>query len=168
MTNNEILNEIKKLKQKLKELENKAQNLQENEYKRWRAEGEVKYYCLSRGGGIEQYIDSKQPIDNFLYSIGNYFKTSEEVEEYKENLITKQKLKDLALRLNKNQEFNWEDCSQDKFFIAFCHEENDLKQYHNITLQNLNQIYCLDAEFLYIAKQEIGKEALIKLIKSGV
>lgn len=165
MTNNEILNEINELKQKLKELENKAQNLQENEYKRWRASEDENYWYVASNGDIYDDCEYYEEPDNFRYSIGNYFRTQQEAQEYKENLITKQKLKDLALRLNKGVEIDW---NKDDCYCIYLDYKQGLQQEGESFYVDLGNVYCLDENFLDIAIQEIGEEALIKLIKSGV
>ena len=114
-------------------------NFEENKYKRWRANQGEYYWYVDYIGDIFNNYETYTELDNFRYSTGNYFRTEKEAEEYKENLITKQKLKDLALRLNEVIEINWKDPNRLKIFIA-----------------------------LNIAQDKKVEEALIKAIKSGV
>ena len=105
--------------------------------------------------------------DLFRYNTGNCFKTEQEALDYKENLLTKQALKDLALELNNGVEIDWHDFYQEKyriFSVGNAYLESDY------TGQNtdIGQVYCLDENFLTIAKDRIGEEKLIKLIKSGI
>lgn len=169
MNINKQLQEIQELKERLKVLENEVLNLVQpkQEYKRWRAIEDKYYYTFNKIGHINKFTENYDPTDNFLYSIGNYFETKEEAQEYKENLITKQKLKDLALRLNKGGEIDWNDECQSKYYIYLA--PKDVLYINSINRrQILGQVCCLDNDFLNIAKEEIGEKALIKLIKSGV
>lgn len=128
--------------------------------------GEI-YYYLDVAGLIRRDIWYGVEEDLFRFSIGNCFKTEEEVEEYEENLLTKQALKDLALELNNGVEIDWKDDNQRKYFLYLDYQTNTLSMSWVYTEQD-NNIYCLNAEFLVIAKDRIGEEKLIKLIKSGV
>ena len=128
--------------------------------------GEI-YYHLDVAGLIRRDIWYGVEEDLFRFSIGNCFKTEEEVEEYEENLLTKQALKDLALELNNGVDIDWKSENQDKYYLYLDYQTNTLSMNWVYTQQD-NNIYCLNAEFLVIAKDRIGEEKLIKLIKSGV
>lgn len=126
--------------------------------------GEI-YYYLDVAGLICRDIWYGVEEDLFRFSIGNCFKTEEEVEEYEENLLTKQALKDLALELN--NDIDWKSENQYKYYLYLDYQTNTLSM-NWVYTQRDNNIYCLNAEFLVIAKDRIGEEKLIKLIKSGV
>lgn len=106
--------------------------------------------------------------DDKRYLLGNYFKTRQEAEEYKENLLTKQRLKDLALRLNNGVKIDWNNDTQSKYTMSYREISNEL---HPVTWHEnryMGAVYCLDKHFFKIATQEIGEDKLIKLMKSGV
>lgn len=126
-----------------------------------------KYHFLHSDGRIGWAYWSNDVIDLFRFDTGNCFKTAHESNEYRNNLLTKQALKDLALELNNGVEIDWNDCSR-KYFICLRGSEDVLTQYYNIYDNCDFVMYCLDENFLDIAKERIGKEKLIKLIKSGV
>ena len=128
--------------------------------------GEI-YYHLDVAGLIRRDIWYGVEEDLFRFSIGNCFKTEEEVEEYEENLLTKQALKDLALELNNGVDIDWKSENQDKYYLYLDYQTNTLSM-NWVYTQHDNNIYCLNAEFLVIAKDRIGEEKIIKLIKSGV
>lgn len=125
------------------------------------------YYYLGSNGIIQRTYWNNGVMDNYKYSVGNCFKTEEEVYDYKENLIAKQQLKDLALELDNGVEIDWKDSSQDKYYIFITPYTFKLEQGFITTYRDSN-IYCLDKNYLSIAKQRMGEEKLIKLIKSGV
>lgn len=151
----DLQKQIDDLKKELNESNNVRQRIQS-----------ITYYYLDTCGNIGKTREEFTPFDDFTFDIGNYFKTEQEAKDYKENLITKQKLKDLALRLNNGVEIDWNNNYQDKTVIYFDYLNNRLSASLYWADRSLGQIYCLDKNFLDIAIQEIGEEALIKLIKS--
>lgn len=82
--------EIDKLKNNINELDN------DTSIERWRNKFDGKYFYLSDEGYCCTGYDYNCFIDKHRYMIGNYFKTISLVSEYRDNIITKQKLKDLA------------------------------------------------------------------------
>ena len=102
--------------------------------------------------------------DDGSYEIGNYFRTKEEAEKVVEKIKIYTQLKDLALRLNQGRKVDWNSSVQAKWHIYYDHNDS-LTTIGNYRYQDLGQIYCLDKNFLEIAKQEIGEENLKKLFK---
>lgn len=64
--------------------------------KRWRAEYNEKYWCNDGNGGIYSSTEDGHKADSYRFLTGNYFKTEEDAEAYKEYLLAKQKLIDSA------------------------------------------------------------------------
>lgn len=171
MNKQQILEQIDELKQKIEELEKEVDSFEFEEIKkgvRWKPEYYQNYFYIDDCGKLESESYMDEDADLFRFNTGNCFKTEQEAEEYKENLLTKQALKDLALELNNGVEINWENQEQWKFYIYFNYSENQLCTYFHSLGQNLLMTYCLNKDFLDIAKERIGEEKLIKLIKSGV
>ena len=171
MNKQQILEQIDELKQKIEELEKEVNFPEFDEVKkgvRQKPECGVVYFYLKHDGYIGSTHWGIEDTDLFRFNTGNCFKTKQEVEEYKENLLTKQALKDLALELNNGVEIDWED-DNTKYSI-YIQTDSDIKlnQCDCFDYIDLGQIYCLDSDFLTIAKDRIGEEKLIKLIKSGV
>ena len=156
----EILKEIEELKKE-----------KENTFKRWRAEkNREKYFLMdiNKAGRIDSYIDEYSIYEDFFYSIGNYFKTQEEAKRYKQNRLTYQQLKDIALRLNKGQEIDWKNVEQGKYYIFY---DSVVKKFESGicgTYRNLTEIYCVDKSFLDMALEEIGEEKLKQLLEWGI
>lgn len=157
--------ELKELKNKCNELEEKIRKLKLNE-KRWRAgKGGDYYYILSTGQtGTDR--DCGFGSDNDKYNIGNYFKTREEAERTAAKIKIYMQLKELALRLNKDEEIDWQDYTQNKYYIYYDYADNKIRcsnsRYFK-DFKDIGQIYCLNENFLNIAKQEIGENNLKKL-----
>lgn len=176
MNKQELQNKIEKLQQqftqqieKLKEEINSIENNKSKKGARQKPEIGESYWCLADYGDIRCILWKGDPIDLFHFTTGNCFKTYEEAQDYKENLLTKQALKDLALELNNGVEVNWQNLSQSKFYIYLNFDCKRILNSDDTTCyKELGSVHCLDENFLTIAKQRIGEEKLIKLIKSGV
>ena len=171
MNKQEIENKIEALEKQIEELKKEVNSPEFEGIKkgvRQKPKKDENYFFLGDDGGIypETYLGDR--IDLFHFNIGNCFKTEQEAEEYKENLLTKQQLKDLALELNNGVEIDWSDDNQLKFYIYSGRFQQDLDQDNNIGCPDVGQVYCIDESFLDVAKERIGEEKLIKLIKSGI
>lgn len=169
MNKQQMLEQIDELKQKIEELEKEITSPEFEGIKksvRWKPECDEEYFYIDSFGGIchDDWCDDYQ--DLFRFNTGNCFKTEQEALDFKENLLTKQQLKDLVLELNNGVEVDWAKNGQLKFSIYLNHQGN-LVQYECLYCPDLGQVYCLDRNFLDIAKERIGEEELIKLIKSG-
>lgn len=165
------MNNLEELKQELKNLENKINELENkgieeiNKYKRKRHENGERYWFLNSLGEVELASDYNGDEDNFSYSIGNYFKTDEQVKNYKEKILIEQELRDIAMELNKGEEIDWEDKEEYKYYLYynFLNNEINYRSYTIIKLQGT--IYCLDENFMTIAIKRIGEERLTKYLK---
>lgn len=164
MNREELLKQRDKLQ---KELDKLTELINKKDI-RFKPEYEKSYYYLASNGNIVKIDWANLTGDWFRYNSGNCFKTEEEASDYKENLLTKQQLKDLALELNKGVDIDWSDDNQFKFYIYFGRFQQDLDQDNNLGCPDIGQVYCIDESFLDVAKERIGEEKLINLIKSGV
>lgn len=169
------MNNLEELKQELKKLENKINELESkekeevtkevtNKYKRERYRGD-RYWNLDEFGYSTSYVDLNDKIDNFSYSIGNYFETEKQAENYRERLLIEQQLKDIAMELNKGKEINWRDINQPKYclYYRFNSELIDYSAIYHNKIQGT--IYCLDENFKDVAIKRIGEERLTKYLK---
>lgn len=170
MKKEKILEQIDELKQKIEMLEKKVTSPEFEGIKkgvRWKPEYEEKYFFVDSCGDIDYRFWEESEADLFRFNTGNCFKTEQEALDYRENILTKQALKDLALELNEGVEIDWKDENQRKYFFNYDNKRDCFLDNLTITLQASN-IYCLNIVFLDIAIDRIGKEKIIKLIKSGV
>ena len=135
---------------------------------RWRSKKPGGEFYYLNDGYVDKNFDYQRGDSTALYDTGNYFETEQEAKDYRDNLITKQQLKDLALKLNKGVAIDWDNLEQNKYSILYGSISQSLTLEKTRGLQNLGQVYCLNKVFLERAKKEIGEEKLIKLIKSGV
>lgn len=84
------------------------------------------YYFLGSNGHIIKTDWVNLTSDCFRYSSGNCFKTEQEAYDYKENLITKQQLKDLALELDNGAEVGWNYKDNRKYTIYISYDLDEL------------------------------------------
>lgn len=159
-----VIKEAEKLKEKIDSIPDKK-------VERWKPEPYEKYAFVDSAGDVQPSVWSNDIVDLFRYNTGNCFKTEEEARDYRENLLTKQQLKDLAIELNNNEELDWS-CSntQKKYRLGIEHRGKDtpLILAFSYSFQETGQAYCLSEKFLARAIKQIGEQKLIKLIKSGV
>lgn len=166
------MNKLKQLKQELEEtknrcaeIEKKIEELEKQESEvRWRAKEGGNFYFSTGYGEIRTDCDGHHKLDTDRYSLGNYFETKKEAENVVEKIKIYTQLKDLAFRLNKGVNVNWRD-ARNKYSISYDTSTGKMVSYWNTRLQEIGQIYCLDSDFLDIAKQEIGEENLRKLFE---
>lgn len=169
MNKQQMLEQIDELKQKIEELEKEITSPEFEGIKKGGRQMPKKYenyYYVGSDGHIYSADWIGNDDDLFRFNTGNCFKTEQEAIDFKENILTKQQLKDLALELNNGVEIDWEDEEQFKCYLN-C-DSFGLSGGSTFSYADLGQIYCLDNQFLTIAKERIGEEKLIKLIKSGV
>ena len=170
------MNEIKKLKEKQEELKKEIEKLgtqikeleeQEKKCKRWRASLNGKYWHITPSASaiVNYTIEINDDQDNRSYETGNYFRTEEEAKKVVEKIKIYTRLKDLALRLNKGEKIDWDNSTSAKWSIGLSNSNNALQCCYAYKGQDVGQIYCLDPDFLNIAKQEIGEENLRKLFE---
>ena len=166
------MNNLEELKQELKKIENKINELENkgieeiNKYKRKRCENGERYWFLNSLGEAELASDCNGDEDDFSYNIGNYFKTDEQVKNYKEKLLIEQELRDIAMELNKGEKICWEVDSQYKYYL--CYDFSDdiiIDDNYSIFARKQGIIYCLDENFKDVVIKRIGKERLTKYLK---
>lgn len=170
MNNKEMIEQIEELKQRIEQLEKEVKSNEPNmavTAVRWQPILGQTYFYLDAFGNVESINWDFDDIDYYRFNIGNCFKTRQEAEDYRENLLTKQALKDLALKLNGGVDINWNDNDQEKIYLFYNNVTNKL-DVNSTYISQSYAICCLNIDFLNIAKHHIGEEKLIKLIRSGV
>lgn len=158
------MNNLEELKKKYAELGAEIERLEkQKENKRWRGEYNNRYYTVDSYGDVCDSCEANDKYDNYKHFIRNYFKTEEEAKEYLEKINTYYELMDLAEELNNGEEIDWGNAGQDKYYLICNSEKINLSKVY--TLKTIGTIYCLNVNFLEIAKERIGEERLIKLFK---
>lgn len=160
------MSNLEELKKKYEELGKEIKRLEnEKKNKRWRAEQEKEYFYIEESGYINEVIEYFDRVDDFNYKTRNYFKTEEEAQRHLDNINTYYELMDLAEELNEGEEIDWENLHQIKYIITYDSEDKKIFSISNNVIKNLGQIYCLNKNFLEVAKQKIGEERLESLFK---
>lgn len=159
MNEDKILDEIRKTKEYLANIE---KMLEECEYGRWKPkDGETWYYLNTYLEVIEDYCLTK--MDSLFCKRYNCFQTREQAEAEAEKILVRRMLEDIARRLNKGVRLNWDKNEQSKYYIEL---------YRNNIITNFfyahkaqGTVYCLDENFIDVAIQEIGEERLKKYLR---
>ena len=161
MNRQEILDEINKTK---KHLINMEKMLKECEYERWKPDPNEEYYYVSEDGKIIQTRNCGwEPAANKV-KFYNCFKSEKQAEQEAEKILVRRMLEDIAKRLNKGQELDWNDENQYKWYITY----NTLFGFATYSIaENTTQgvVYCLDKNFLNTVIKEIGEGRLIKYLR---
>lgn len=161
MNKEEILYEIEKTKEHLTNME---KMLEECEYKRWKPKDFSPYFYVDSCMKIEEsnfYNDTY--IHSERYNTYSTFKTKEEAQKEAEKILVRRQLEDIAQRLNKGKRIDWFDCTQPKNCIElFC---NNIITNFYFSHKVQGATYCLDKNFLNVAKREIGEERLKKYLR---
>ena len=161
MNKQEILDEINKIKEYLANLE---KMLKEFEYERWKPNSCDPYYYIDAFGNVLSQIKSGHYSDNAFWENYNCFQTREQAEQEAEKILVRRQLEDIARRLNKGQEINWNDNNQLKYNIGFDFPL-DIISIGAIYRKLQGSVYCLSDKFKDVAIQEIGEERLKKYLR---
>ena len=159
-----ILNDIEEAQRKLDEARKKLDEYNTG-YKRWKPkDGEYYHYVT---GTLETSVLPSVSI-NKNYNVYNCFKTEDEALQEAEKILVRRQLEDIAKRLNKGEKIDWSDNTQCKFCITEhftrCSSQSlELQAWY--VIKNEGSVYCLDENFLDVAKREIGEDRLIKYIR---
>lgn len=162
MDREEILDEIKKTKEHLANME---KMLKECKYERWNPKPSQEYYCVDDSNVVRRVnFNTMNAYDRDRIKAYNCFRTREQAETEAEKILVRRQLEDIAKRLNKGEEIDWFDSEQPKHCIElFC---NNIIENFYFSHKTQGTVYCLDKNFLNVAKREIGEERLKKYLRS--
>lgn len=96
---------------------------------------------------------------------GFVYATEEARDREMFKLEVETKLKNIAERLNAGRKIDWEDRDQNKYEIYYDYIRKKIECRAFCYCKDQGAIYCLDKNFLNVAKQEIGEENLVKYFK---
>lgn len=109
----------------------------------------------------EYFFSNKENVD-YCIDCGLVFATEQARDKAMFKVKIETKLKNIAERLNDGRKIDWKDLNQDKFCIYYGYEEEKLCLLNAYRRKGQGAIYCLNNNFLEVAKQEIGEDNLIK------
>ena len=160
-----ILNDIEEAQRKLDEAHKKLDEYNTG-YKRWKPKDNEQYWYIDSSGSVNYTLFmSEIQNDNMRFKNYNCFKTREQAEAEAEKILVRRQLEDIARRLNKGRKIDWDNQEQDKYFIRFSYWEDRIRLETCWKNKSQGVIYCLDENFLDVAKREIGEYRLIKYIR---
>ena len=162
MNEQEIIDEINKTKEHLSNLE---KILKECECGRWKPRGGDIYYYISEGCTVIESRTWAGCIVDEHYRGYNIFKTEEEAKQEAEKILVRRQLEDIARRLNKGMEIDWNNENQIKYCIRFNVPLNTISTCARLHQKLQGSVYCLSDKFTDVAIQEIGKERLKKYLR---
>lgn len=121
-------------------------NSKSDSFKRFRAEKGGYYWYITPESNIRQSEELFFDLDNYRYSIGNYFETEEQAKLAQKKAILLQKYKDIIKEKNKGVEFDWKETTQSKYRIYWNNNRDKCEVTDNCTN------YITDKELYFLNK----------------
>lgn len=143
--------------------EEQVKEIEKPKYKRWRAEKYKTYCSIDSDGTTCIYTDFGNVINNFLYSIGNYFKTKEEAEFRRQQLLYLQQYKDFIGEDLVTKD-DWENIGRLKFCALYNYETKEIEIYWYCEQKFQGTIYSKSKEKIEKFIKEIGEDNFKKYI----
>lgn len=143
--------------------EEQVKEIEKPKYKKWRAEKCETYCSINSDGTTCIHTDFGDVIDNFLYSIGNYFRTEEEAEEYKKKLLYLQQYKDfIGEDLLTEEDFKNQNIT--KYFAYYDYINEDISTGDHQVIRVQGCIYSKSAQKIWDFVNKIGRDDFKKYI----
>ena len=118
-----------------------------------------KYYFIYPDGDVMSAIWRNNNVDNGIYNQNNVFKTRQEAMLESERRALVAKIQRFRDECNEGKQFNWEDISQEKYFICYDSWIDDLFVSKSHMINNLVVFgYFLDECDAETAKNLFGSE----------
>lgn len=143
--------------------EEQVKEIEKPKYKRWRAEKYKTYCSINSDGTTCIYTDFGDVIDNFLYSIGNYFKTKEVLEEKKKKLLYRRQYKDfIGEDLLTEEDFKNQNITKYFAYYDYINEDINIGDHQVIRVQGC--IYSKSNQKIRDFVNKVGKDNFKKYI----
>ena len=119
---------LREIAQKVKELLDDLETLEKEKIVTFEYpfEDKEEYFCLHIDGEIIQNLWSGGPFDEGVYKQGHVFKNRQEARKERDKRELLMRFKQFRDKCNGDWKPEWEDKSEDKFFISFNHESSEL------------------------------------------
>ena len=139
--------------------------LREYKYGKWKPGVNETYFYLT--GNFKPFSFTNYGTAANIEAIENFncFQTEKEAEKEATKILIRRELEDIASRLNKYNEIDWDDSTQLKYCIYFDFILNEIISCQTSRKKGQGTIYCLNKSFKNVAVEEIGKERLTKYLK---
>lgn len=122
----ELENEIKELENKITDLQNELEFEKQNEEFVYPFKNDEKYWVLWHDGYIRDYIWDGSDFDKARYFQGNIFKTKAEAERERDKRALLTRFRQFRDKCNDGRRCNWEDITEEKYFICYDSWTDDL------------------------------------------
>lgn len=142
--------------------EEQVEEIEKPKYKRWQAKTGYGYWYMDSYGEVRKTADYYTPKDNFHFSIGNYFKTEEEADEYKKKLIYRQQYKDYIGEDIPTKE-DWENNNLYKYVATYSFDNKKIIIFSGIDIKD-ESIYSKSEEKIKDFIKEIGEDNFKKYV----
>ena len=164
MTQQEYENKIKELQDELEQL--KATKIEAEQPKRWKPNQNQAYWAIARTGRIENYYWVNDRVDDWLYLIGDCFKTEEEAEEYRKQIEYTARYKNYIEE--HSEAIDWSNNDKNEHQTAwgayydYIDEEISVDQTRKFKEQG--KIYASSEQIIWDAIKEIGEDNFKKYV----
>jgi hypothetical protein len=127
---------------------------EDTSYKRPRREDRERYYYFDSIGVISNDNEYHDDIDNYRYSVGNYFLTKEEAIKHLELTQARVRIEDAVREYNGNWKADWTNINQEKnkIFFNWGVDTFDFNTY--VECQTPNGFYLKDKNKGFLKKHE--------------
>lgn len=162
MNKQELQNEINKTKEHLANME---KMLAECEHERWKPKTDEIYWFVDSYLKVisDFWVNTCDQRD--LYNAYNCFQTKEQAEAEAEKILVKRMLEDIARRLNKGEEIDYNDNTKCKYHLTYNIMKDRIEIEPCYNCVSVGVVYCLSMKFYNVAIQEIGEERLKKYLR---
>lgn len=143
--------------------EDQVNEIEKPKYKRWRAEKGGKYYFLDSSCSVVYMVDYYIEFDRKRYEVGNYFKTKEEAEFRRQQLLYLQQYKDY-LGYDLVTKDDWENIGRLKFCALYNYETKEIEIYWYCEQKFQGTIYSKSKEKIENFIDLIGEDNFKKYI----
>ena len=121
------------------------------------------YFTINRYFGIYEFIYGGDNADRELLNNGNMFPYTEENKEkvYKEVKLIAERRKlqsemEQFARLNNEEEIDWNDGRQDKYYLYIDYTENNIRKGYALSSRHFNTVYFTSEETAKKALEKFG------------
>lgn len=162
----EIKKEIKEAQERLQQVtetleraQKKLEDLENNNFGWWKPEdGDLYYYLDSRVNVQHEYYKPSSVIAQQKLTVLNCFRNEKEAYLERQRIILGRKIRDIAIRLNKDQKIDWSDYEQKKYRLFTWYDRKTKEISIGSTLcgrQDITDFVCLNPLFDTVVKDEL-------------
>jgi hypothetical protein len=127
---------------------------EETSYKRPRAQEHKDYYFVNDQGECDYNEEQGDTIDDYRYSVGNYFLTEEEAIKHRELTQARVRIEDAVREHNQGWEADWNNQLQPKFRILYYYGSACFGFLQDATAQTSNTFYLKEPDKDFLKKHE--------------